>query len=190
MTDETEKEFQNQKKCQLCHKEFETSKEKHRHHDHNTRGPNYLGALCRVCNMKCISHRQQLPTMAFNMSYDMGLILKDADTQSFPARKTNIITKAGLHFLRVDLGNIRFLDARAFIGGSLSQLAEEYISSGEALPVTKELISHLPPHAHDLLLCGKQFFPYEYVTSFDKLNTPRLPNIEHFLQLSSGKWCE
>ena len=98
-----------------------------------------------------------------------------------------MITKAGMHFLRVDLGDIRFLDARAFIGGSLSQLAEEHIASGESLPVTRSLISHFPSPAHDLLLSGKQCFPYEFVTDFDKLKCPCFPASDHFY--SSLKRC-
>ena len=62
------------------------------------------------------------------------------------------------------------------IKGSLSSLANEHIKNTGDLTFTKETLAHLSPEAQNLLLSsGKQYLPYEYLTSLDKLQERSLP---------------
>ena len=60
--------------------------------------------------------------------------------------------------------------------GSLSNLSSHHIQNGGDLTITKSVISHLPQEAQSLLLSsGKQYLPYEYLSSLDKLNETVIP---------------
>jgi len=75
MSNEHVRLHNNASTCQLCHQKFTNPKQKHRHHDHTKEHNNYLGAYCARCNVQMRNHYTQMPCIAHNHSYDLGLVL-------------------------------------------------------------------------------------------------------------------
>ncbi|XP_069179599.1 uncharacterized protein [Procambarus clarkii] len=170
--------FRRQTHCQFCEQVFTPSNFKVQHHDHLREKLNYIGALCNYCNLRHKNALESLVLIAHNMSYDMGLILREFTMDS--NIKSNILMRHGTKYLKVEIGKLKFLDSLAFITGSLSSLAKTHTDSASPLTFTHSMIEGLPKKSHHLLLKGKQFFPYEYTTKISCFNDTTLPPIEMF----------
>lgn len=64
------------------------------------------------------------------------------------------------------------------------------MESGQSLTYSKHLIQHLPPKVQELLLPGKQAFPYEYVDGMNRLRETSIPSLDDVLQLAHRVWDE
>ena len=64
----------------------------------------------------------------------------------------------------------------------LSKLGQSHIKNGNPTPCLDELLSPYPPEVKTLVkeTGGKQALPYEYITSWDRLNSTTIPPIEAF----------
>ena len=177
MTPADEDHFNAATECKVCHSSFSSSNRKVRHHYHSKPTHNYAGALCNNCNITFKEKVEFLPVYFHNLTYDLTLILKQANLSfDFSVNK-----KSGFKFYSATYDKVKLVDSYNMIKGSLSSLASEHIKNSGDLRYTKETISYLSQTAQDLLLnSGKQFLPYEYLTSLDKLNDRSLPPKEAF----------
>ena len=180
MTRKTLQQFKDAEVCATCERTFKSNKDKHRHHDHSKDRDNYLGALCLLCNIACKDSISRLTVIAHNgLSFDIMLILKE----SLKETKFSILPKTTNHFHEVKIDDdLRFIDSRNFLNGSLSTLAKTHIESKFDVPITKNLLNFykVPEEAHELLLKGKGVLPYSYLTSMEKLREKHLPKRKSF----------
>lgn len=168
--------FNKQRQCELCNKRFKDGKDKHRHHLHTKSELNYVGAYCSKCNLACSDRYRKLPIFIHNMSYDMGLILR----QMKQKEEITILPKQALKFLQVRIGNLEFLDSLQFLNGSLDSLARDFLKAGKEPHFTYQLLDEFNSEAQRQLVTGKQHFPYEYLNDASKLNDEQLPPKECF----------
>ena len=177
MTQVDEDNFQRAKKCEVCETKFSNSVIKVRHHFHYKEKNNYAGALCNRCNLAFKDKIKYLPVLVHNLTYDMTLILKQASSHF----QIDVNKKQGINFYSGQYKKIKFMDSLNMIKGSLSALAREHIKNKGSLRYTKNTISHLSQEAQSLLIdSGKQYLPYEYLDSMDKLNETSLPAKSEF----------
>ncbi|XP_064106780.1 uncharacterized protein LOC135215755 [Macrobrachium nipponense] len=178
-----EERFMRATRCELCDKRFVRGHDKHRHHDHMKREDNFVGAYCQRCNQMCADKYKTLRVFVHNMSYDLGLILKEME-DDHPIR---VQPKNGMKFLSVRINNLLFLDTLQFLSGSLEVLARDHIASGRELTYTHYLLRHLPLQSRLRIITGKHSFPYEYVDDEAKLSEDRLPPREAFFSTLKGE---
>ncbi|XP_066955706.1 uncharacterized protein [Macrobrachium rosenbergii] len=178
-----EERFMRSTKCDLCNKKFVKGNDKHRHHDHMKEEDNFLGTYCQRCNQLCCDRYNTLRVYAHNMSYDMGLILKELEGNY----NIQVQPKSGLKFLSVKINQLLFLDLLQFLSGSLDSVSREHIASGRELTYTHYLLQHLPLEARLKIITGKRSFPYEYVDDENKLLDNQLPPHEAFYSSLKGE---
>ena len=128
--------------------------------------------MCSKCNLSFKNNIRTLPIVVHNLSYDLCLILKEAKTDL----DIRINKKQGMKFYSARFKNLKFIDSMNFLKGSLGKLANEHIKNKGEIEYTKSEIKDLPLTAQELLLnTGKQFLPYEYISSFDRLKETEIP---------------
>ena len=138
---------------------------------------NYETALCSSCNRSFQEKNKSLIVLVHNLSYDWSLILKQAS----PHFQFKLNKRQGFRYYSGQLENLKFVDSMNMIKGSLSSLASEHIKNSGDLTFTKESLSSLSLEAQSLLLSsGKQFLPYEYLSSLETLEETSLPNKPSF----------
>ena len=183
MTEADQEKFNATLNCELCHQPFKSGRDKHRHHDHLVQGRNYLGAYCNRCNFACSDRRNTLTVFLHNMSYDLGLVLKEMrDAKA----EITIHPKTNLKFLSVKIGDLKFVDSLQVMNGSLESLAKQFVDGGNAPRFTHQMVPHLDKKTRECILKGKGKFPYEYLSSADKLRDEQLPPIEKFYSKLKG----
>ena len=171
LSDKEEKEFQSASKCHICEEEFsrdEKSNGKVRDHFHFT--GEYRGAAHSQCNLSC-RKPMILPVLFHNLQgYDAHLFIKQlakvsGDLTSIPSTEEKYISFS--KFITVDQYlskkhekvlfkkfEIRFIDSFKFLQTNNSSL-----------------------------LARKGVYPYDYVTSIDKLKETKLPLKEAFYSI-------
>lgn len=160
-------EFEKATYCYICDKVFKediAGKIKVRDHDHFT--GEYRGAAHSKCNMKIDRDKFTIPVIFHNLSgYDLHFFINEI-AKSFTSLQ--IIPKSKEKYQSV-IGKIpkskikvKFIDSLNFLNGSLSdnalRLSEFNFFSESEKKYTK-----------------KQFFPYTYIDSLEKLNEKCLP---------------
>ena len=122
--------------------------------------------------------KNNLTLVAHNHNYDLTLLLSEVQTGT---DKIQILPKNSCSkFHRVKIGPLRFIDSMAFMPGSLASLGKQFLEGGNIPKYTSSMLSNVPPNALDLLLTGKQVFPYDYFDSMDKIHERELPPRESF----------
>ena len=161
------------KNCDICKCKFnKTNRKKTKHHFHYLKEDNYAGTLCTSCNLK-LRMPHFLPVVVHNLSYDLSLILKEYDEDRF---EFDINKKEGMRFYSATVGKLKFVDSCNMLKGSLSNLATHHILNKGDLTIVKESLKQYSAESQDLLCrTGKQFFPYEYLDSIEKLQETSLP---------------
>ncbi|XP_069950770.1 uncharacterized protein [Cherax quadricarinatus] len=177
MSEEDKMKHDSQNTCELCGNTFKNPKDKHKHHDHTLNFNNYIGAYCARCNMQCKDKREKLLLFCHNMSYDLGIILKELNVDKY---NVEIHSKQGFKFLKVEIGKVRFQDSLSLLNGSLSTLAEQHIKAGKSLKYTESNLKDVPRDVLPLLCKGKQILCYDYIDSLKKLDETKLPSKDHF----------
>ena len=173
-------------KCSNCQVTFDKSKsrKKHAHHDHSKEKDNYLSALCSQCNLSFQNRLKTLVVLIHNLSYDWSLILRQAS----PDLEFKLNKRQGFKYYSGQFRDLKFVDSLNMLKGSLGSLADEHIKNGGSLTYTKASLSNLPVEGQNLLLStGKQFLPYEYLSSLDKLEETSLPPKEAFYSSLSDR---
>ena len=193
LTVEEEKEFQSASTCHICEEEFsrdEKSNGKVRDHCHFT--GEYRGAAHNQCNLSC-RKPMILPVLFHNLQgYDAHLFIKQlakvsGDLTSIPTTEEKYITFS--KFIAVDQYHskkhekvlfkkfeIRFIDSFKFLQTSLANLVSNLQPSD---------FSNLQKNVktNSLLLTRKGVYPYDYVTSIEKLQETKLPPKEAFYSI-------
>ena len=184
MTPETQKEFNNAVNCHICG--YTLGKDRVRDHCHFT--GEYRGATHNKCNLMCKKPRI-LPVIFHNLQgYDAHLFIKqlaklDGKLDCIPCTEEKYISfskhiKVGEY--RHIQGNmcditfeIRFLDSYKFLQSSLGNLVSN-LSLDDFNNTKSEFKKNI------LLLTRKGVYPYDYVSSLDKLLETSLPPKEEF----------
>ena len=185
LTQKEQKSFEKAVNCHICSRELK--KDKVRDHCHFT--GQYRGAAHNKCNLICRKPRV-LPVIFHNLQgYDAHLFIKqlarlEGDLNCIPSTEEKYISfsksiKVGEYYC-LKLGKmcpinfeIRFLDSFKFLQTSLANLVSNL--SKEDFHNT----NHVFKKNVDLLT-RKGVYPYDYVSSLDKLSETQLPPKEEF----------
>ena len=180
LTSKEQKLFQEAIICHICGGELK--KDRVRDHCHFT--GQYRGAAHNKCNLMCKKPRV-LPVIFHNLQgYDAHLFIKQlarlkGDLNCIPCTEEKYISFS--KSIKVDeyycskLGKmcpinfeIRFLDSFKFLQTSLANLVSNL--SQDDFHITKHAFKH-----NTGLLTRKGVYPYDYVSSFEKLSETQLP---------------
>ena len=185
LTQEEQKSFEKAVNCHICSRELK--KDKVRDHCHFT--GQYRGAAHNKCNLMCRKPKV-LPVIFHNLQgYDAHLFIKQiarlkGDLNCIPSTEEKYISfsksiKVGEYYC-LKLGKmcpinfeIRFLDSFKFLQTSLANLVSNL--SKEDFHNT----NHVFKKNVDLLT-RKGVYPYDYVSSLDKLSETCLPPKDEF----------
>ena len=184
LTSEEQKLFQQAKTCHIC--SFELKNDKVRDHCHFT--GKYRGAAHNKCNLMCKKPRV-LPVIFHNLQgYDAHLFIKqlaklEGKLDCIPSTEEKYISfsktiKVGEYkhisgnILPINF-EIKFLDSFKFLQTSLANLVSNL--SLDDFNNTKHVFK-----SNTSLLTRKGVFPYDYVSSIDKLSETQLPPKDEF----------
>ena len=188
-----QKDFQSATHCHICEKKLFRDKEtnkilKVRDHCHFT--GEYRGAAHNECNLKC-KKPLILPVIFHNLQgYDSHLFIKQlakvsGELTCIPSTEEKYISFSK----KIMVDNyyskrmrkpfpknfaIRFIDSFKFLQDSLADLDKNLKSSD--FKNLNRVIKH-----NSSLLTRKGVYPYDYVTSINKLKETKLPSKEDFL---------
>ena len=192
LTPQEQKEFQSATICHICEQDLNIDKEtgqilKVRDHCHFT--GEYRGAAHNECNLKC-RKPHILPVIFHNLQgYDSHLFIKQLAKVSgglscIPSTEEKYISfskkivvdeyfsrKMGKPFPKKF--EIRFTDSYKFLQTSLANLVSNLQPSD--FKNLNRVIKH-----NTSLLTRKGVYPYDYVSSIDKLKETKLPSKEDF----------
>lgn len=179
--------FQTTVNCSICEKEL--GDDRVRDHCHIT--GKYRGATHSQCNLN-YTVPNFIPIFFHNFSsYDCHLFIKEllktipGTTHIIPQNKELYISLS--HTVNVGFGNTleyRFLDSLRFMASSLDTLAKN-LSDDNFCSVRE----HFPNDIEFNLMKRKGVFCYEYLSTFDKLNERKLPDINNFYSSLNDKHC-
>ena len=192
LTSQEEKDFQSARHCHTCEKKLFRDEGtgkilKVRDHCHFT--GEYRGAAHNECNLKC-KKPLILPVIFHNLqSYDSRLFIKQlakvsGDLSCIPSTEEKYISFSKKivvdHYFSKKMGKllpkkfeIRFIDSFKFLSTSLNDLVSNLQPSD-----FKNLNRVIKNNTS--LLARKGVYPYDYVTSFNKIKEPKLPSKEDF----------
>ncbi|XP_075162933.1 uncharacterized protein LOC142235565 [Haematobia irritans] len=186
LTPEENEDFDRSIYCHIC--EQEIGEDKVQDHCHLT--GKYRGAAHSNCNLQYkIPHF--IPIFFHNFSsYDCHLFVKDlveceGETTVIPLNKEVYIAMS--NFIPMDQNyrlELRFLDSFRFMSASLDSISRNL--SDDMFHNTK---IHFPQPADFLLMKRKGVFPYDYISSFQKLSENRLPPITDFFNSLTNSEC-
>ena len=184
LTRDEQKSFEEATICHICSGELK--KDKVRDHCHFT--GEYRGAAHNKCNLKCRKPRI-LPVIFHNLQgYDAHLFIKqlaklEGKLDCIPSTEEKYISfsktiKVGEYKdcsgSSFDVNfEIRFLDSFKFLQTSLANLVSN-LSPGDFINTKHTFKSNTS------LLTRKGVYPYDYVSSLDKLSETQLPPKEEF----------
>ena len=185
LTRAEQKSFDEAETCHICNKELR--EDKVRDHCHFT--GQYRGAAHNSCNLQC-KKPKILPVIFHNLQgYDAHLFIKqlarlEGDLNCIPSTEEKYISfsksiKVGEYYC-LKLGKmcpvnfeIRFLDSFKFLQTSLANLVSNL--SPDDFNNTKQVFKR-----NTELLTRKGVYPYDYVSSLEKLSETQLPPKEEF----------
>ena len=192
LTPQEEKDFQSATICHICEKDLNIDKETGKilkviDHCHFT--GEYRGAAHNQCNLKC-KKPLILPVLFHNLQgYDSHLFIKQlakvsGDLSCIPSIEEKYISfskkivvdeyfsrKMGKPFKKKI--EIRFTDSYKFLQTSLANLVSNLQPSD--FKNLNRVIKH-----NTSLLTRKGVYPYDYVSSMDKLKETKLPSKDEF----------
>jgi len=179
MTSEDRDSFSEATHCYICNKEFDESiqtKSRVRDHDHDT--GKYLGAAHNGCNL-IRREKERIVGFAHNFSgYDshivMNAIAKYEANRGDDKRKLSLkaIPLNGQKFKCLEIGKCLLLDSMSFLNAPLDKLVDTMRTSNCQFPITRQWQGQKEKWEK---LLRKGVYPYEYVTSLDKLEDTCLP---------------
>ncbi|VDO07232.1 unnamed protein product [Brugia timori] len=170
------------KRCILCNSPFMYDEDvKCIHHCHRT--GEILGIAHTSCNLK-FKRQNFLPIFFHNGSrYDFHLIMQS----SFNGANIRVIPHTEETYISFTIYisktfSLRFIDTYRFLSESLKNLAT-LLSPNEFHNVN----NYFKNDEFSSLAKRKSFYPYEYVSSFDKYSEEQLPNKDAFKDSATGK---
>ena len=193
MTKENEEEFQKADECHICNKKYSDKDIRVRDHCHIT--GKYRGSAHQECNLqlKLNPEKVKIPVIFHNLrGYDshfimqeIGAIVKDYEYTNKDGKKCqmniNAIPNNMEKYMAFMLGNhLTFLDSFQFMSSSLEKLVGNLPK--ESLKYTSKMFKGTK---FDLMI-RKGVYPYDYMDSFDKFNSP-LPKKEEFYSILNNE---
>ena len=193
MTKENEEEFQKADECYICNKKYTNQDIRVRDHCHIT--GKYRGSAHQECNLqlKLNPDKIKIPVIFHNLrGYDshfimqeIGDIVKDYEYTNKDGKKCqmniNAIPNNMEKYMAFMLGNhLTFLDSFQFMSSSLEKLVGNLPK--ESLKYTSKMFKGTK---FDLMV-RKGVYPYDYMDSFDKFNSP-LPKKEEFYSILNNE---
>jgi len=165
--------------CYLCYKPFDQGPSQPpltKVLDHNhllPEGENFRGVACSGCNIK-YAISKSIPVIAHNARhYDWKLITSQIPLAEirFQKRPFFICGKSSEELISFTIGNLEFKDSVQFAPESLSTLAE--LLADDEFKILRSVFSS----EKQFRACRKkQFFPYNFLDSVQKLNTKLIPD--------------
>ncbi|XP_044741925.1 uncharacterized protein LOC123302897 [Chrysoperla carnea] len=175
LTVEQELDFMSAEKCHICDKDFVSNSIRVRDHSHRT--GIYRGAAHQFCNLHYQDSRV-IPVVMHNLSgYDSHFIIEallteiDGQVDVLPINKEKYISFTK-HVSDIQL---RFIDSFRFLADKLENLAS-YLDNDKKSILHKEVSND----EQFQLLTRKGVFPYEYMSSWGRLQETKLPPKEAF----------
>ena len=193
MTKENEEEFQKADECHICNKKYTADDIRVRDHCHIT--GKYRGSTHQECNLQLRLNpdKIKIPVIFHNLrGYDshfimqeIGAIVKDYEYTNKDGKKCqmniNAIPNNMEKYMAFMLGNhLTFLDSFQFMSSSLEKLVGNLPK--ESLKYTSKMFKGIK---FDLMI-RKGVYPYDYMDSFDKFNSP-LPKKEEFYSILNNE---
>ena len=193
MTKENEEEFQKADECHICNKKYTADDIRVRDHCHIT--GKFRGSAHQECNLqfRLNPEKIKIPVIFHNLrGYDshfimqeIGAIVKDYEYTNKKGQKCqmniNAIPNNMEKYMAFMLGNhLTFLDSFQFMSSSLEKLVGNLPK--ELLKYTSKMFKGTK---FDLMV-RKGVYPYDYMDSFDKFNSP-LPKKEEFYSILNNE---
>ena len=193
MTKENEEKFQKAEECHICNKKYTADDIRVRDHCHIT--GKFRGSAHQECNLQLRLNpdKIKIPVIFHNLrGYDshfimqeIGAIVKDYEYTNKKGQKCqmniNIIPNNMEKYMAFMLGNhLTFLDSFQFMSSSLEKLVGNLPK--ESLKYTSKMFKGTK---FDLMV-RKGVYPYDYMDSFDKFNSP-LPKKEEFYSILNNE---
>ena len=193
MTKENEEEFQKAEECYICNKKYTNQDIRVRDHCHIT--GKFRGSAHQECNLqfRLNPEKIKIPVIFHNLrGYDshfimqeIGAIVKDYEYTNKDGKKCqmniNAIPNNMEKYMAFMLGNhLTFLDSFQFMSSSLEKLVGNLPK--ESLKYTSKIFKGTK---FDLMV-RKGVYPYDYMDSFDKFNSP-LPKKEEFYSILNNE---
>lgn len=191
-TPEDRKRYLESTHCHICEEPFDTSitdftQPKARVADHyhiefphtkpteDNKPGRLRGAAHRDCNEKF--HRKfRVPVVFHNLkNFDSHLIIQNIAPFVENPRDFNCIPQTIEKYLSFSFRNIDFIDSMHFLNASLDTLSQTL--NPNEMRIMK---NYFPDEKTFNLLTRKGIFPYEYITSYEKLEETKLPSKKHF----------
>ncbi|XP_076301635.1 uncharacterized protein LOC143219582 [Lasioglossum baleicum] len=183
--------------CHVCEKPFDTS-DATKVHDHCHFTGAYRGPAHNGCNLNYQSS-YTIPVVFHNLSgYDAHFIIKElanafeGQINVLPLTKEKYISftknvsierQPGKERKYAKFLKFRFIDSFKFLNSSLDKLSS-YLDKSK-LRIVRGEFAYLSDNDFNLLT-RKGVFPYDYLTSYDKLNDTCLPSREEFYNQLNG----
>ncbi|XP_076632284.1 uncharacterized protein LOC143347188 [Colletes latitarsis] len=184
LTPEQSKDFLESTNCHICKKPFSETDERVQDHCHLTGA--YRGPAHKGCNL---NYKKMffVPVVAHNMSgYDCHFLIEEF-ANAFKGQMTVLaITNEKYKSFekKVDTTkkeykpvSFRFIDSLNFLNSSLDNLSS-YLEK-DHLTILRNEFRNFSDDKFDLLT-RKGVFPYDYVSSYEKLSEKHLPSREQF----------
>lgn len=172
LTDEENELFDKSEKCYMCDKFFKDKNEKVRDHCHIT--GKYRGVAHKKCNIK-YQVPNFLPILFHNLSgYDSHHIITKL---GYDSKQIDVIPNTEEKYISFSKSineniKLRFLDTFRFMPSSIDALAKNLTNIREIPKFFAEKSVNL--------LKRKGVFPYDYITSWEKLSETNLPKQKDF----------
>lgn len=187
--------FDSSVSCELCKKKFTNSDRKVRHHDWNkevvirdgiVEVGNFVAALCTKCNFVITEKKSYLPVIAHNGGkFDSKFVIDGYSPDFF--RNISILPKTSENYLSIKMKaknsqyGLIFMDSMNFLSSSLDKLSKELKDSAHEFKILTSFLRDAGYNTKTIEnVKQKGVFPYQYLSSIDKLTEPSLPPIDSF----------
>lgn len=181
LTPDEQSSFNTASLCHICGKTFSDLDKKVRDHQHS-HPFKYRGASHSSCNLR-YQEQSTINCYFHNLNYDSHFILKElgyskSNISVIPSSEEKYVSFTKyIPFKQSKKGflKVRFVDTLRFLPSSLDALAKNLPK--ECFHETRK---RFPEDTQFNLLTRKGVFPYEYISSFEKLDETRLPDKNSF----------
>ena len=176
MTKEDNEDFENSTKCWICDNDFIDNDVKVRDHCHVS--GKYEGSGHRNGNIN-VKLNHKIPLVFYELdNYDSHLIIREQGKFNL---KINVIPNGLEKYMRFSINNkLCFIDSFQFLSSSLDNLVKN-LSKNDFKYLSQEFDNNILD-----LVKQKGFYPYEYMSDFEKFKEP-LPSKEKFYSSLTGK---
>jgi hypothetical protein len=172
-------DFENSTCCSICKHPFEEGDIRCRDHDHRT--GKYRWATHQKCNINYFCNRYVPVVFHILRGYDSHFIIKQAHEilSEINNPKIDAIPNSYEKFMSFNIGCLRFIDGLQFMASSLNTLVQNLYEKEDKYKNFNNMKRFYFDEKLDLL-CRKDYYPYEWVDSDEKLSHVGLPERDNF----------